>query len=105
MQGPIHDGDLNVDFPDIQNLQILTDKVHQISQILGVNIDVGHQIQKFGRRLEKSWFPLDSLPAWVFDDFDAKIDEFLFAHRNHKSRIDSILQRSKDIFGLVHSNP
>lgn len=101
MNGPVTDGELNVDFSDVQNLQILTDRLHQISHILMLNMNLGNQFQLFVRRLKTAWRPLDSISTWVFDDCDAKIEEFLFVHRTHKGRIDSMLERSRQISDMV----
>lgn len=101
VNGPMNDGDLNVDFSDIKNLQILTDKLHQISHLLMLNMNVGTQVQSFVKRVKSAWLPLDFSVIWLFDECDAKIEEFLFSHRNHKGRIDSMIARSKGIFALV----
>ncbi|MCJ1271177.1 hypothetical protein MMC22_011076 [Lobaria immixta] len=103
VNGPIKDGDLNVDFSDIKNLQILTDKLHQISHLLILNMNVGAQVQSFVKRVKSAWLPLDFSVIWLFDECDAKIEEFLFSHRNHKGRIDSMIARSKGIFGLIRT--
>lgn len=102
VNGPVTNGELSVDFSDIQNLQILTDKLHQISHILMLNMNVGSQVQNFVRRLKSAWLPLDPPSTWMFNECDAKIEEFLFAHRTHKGRIESMLERSKGISGLVY---
>lgn len=96
-------GNLDVDFSDVQKLQILTDKLHQISHILTLNINVGIQIQRFARRLKSAWLPLDFTSNWAFDECEVKMEEFLFAHRTHKGRIDSMLERSRGISGLVRA--
>lgn len=101
MNGPVTNGKLNVDFSDIQNLQILTDRLHQISHILMLNMNLGSQVQLFIRRLKSAWLPLDSMSTWVFDECDAKMEEFLFVHRTHKGRIDSMLERSREISDMV----
>ncbi|MCJ1462465.1 hypothetical protein MMC07_001067 [Pseudocyphellaria aurata] len=49
VDAPVTQGELSVDFSDIQNLQIFTDKLHQISHILMLNMNVGSQIQNFIR--------------------------------------------------------
>lgn len=101
VKSPVTNGELSVDFSDIQNLQILTDKLHQISQILTLNMNIGSQVQKFVKRLKSAWLPLDSSSTWVFDECDAKIEESIFVHRIHKGRIDSMLERSRGVSGLV----
>lgn len=95
-------GELNVNFSDIQDLEILTDKLHQISHILMLNMNQGSQVRNFVRRLRSAWLPLDYPSTWVFEECDAKIDEFLFVHRTHKGRIDSMIERSRGISSLVN---
>ena len=92
-----------MNFSDIQDLQILADKLHQISHILMLNMNVGSQIQNFVRRLKSAWLPLHYSSTWAFDGCDSKIEEFLFMHRTHKARIDSMLERSRGISELVKS--
>ena len=101
---PRDKGDLNVDFSDVQNLQILTDKLQRISHILMLNLKVCTQIQRFVRRLKSARFPLDFASRWAFDECEAKIEECLFAHQTHKGRIDSMVERSKGISGLVSAS-
>lgn len=101
VNGPVTSGELSVDFPDIQNLQILTDRLHQISHILMLNMNVGSHVQSFVRRLKSAWLPLGSSSTWVFDECDAKMEEFLSVNRTHKGRIDSMVERSRGISRLV----
>lgn len=101
VNGPVNSGKLSVDFSDMQNLQILTDKLHQISHILMLNMNVGGHVQNFVRRLKSAWLPIGSSSTWVFDDCDAKMEEFLSVNRTHKGRIDSMIDRSRGVSRLV----
>ncbi|OWP00039.1 hypothetical protein B2J93_8610 [Marssonina coronariae] len=119
VRGPAHDGDIDADFSDIRRLQILTDKLQRLSHVLHMNTQVGLAVQDFARRLRAAWAGAppaggggggggaaageEAAAAARFEDFDASVEMFLFQHRAHRARIDSILQRADGISGLVRT--
>ena len=103
IRGPSHDGDIDADFSDIRKLQILTDKLRRLSHVLHMNTEVGLAIRDFARRLQASWGALSQDEIAKFEEFDSGIEMFLFQHRTHKSRIDSILGRADGISTLVRT--
>lgn len=104
IRGPSHDGDIDADFSDIRKLQILTDKLRRLSHVLRMNTEIGLAIQDFARRLRAAWGgSVSGEEGARFDDFDVVIEQFLFQHRTHKGRIDSVLERADGISSLVRT--
>lgn len=103
IRGPSHDGDIDADFSDIRKLQILTDKLRRLAHVLHMNMEIGLAIQDFARRLRVTWGSISEEEVAKFEEFDSVIEQFLFQHRTHKSRIDSILERADGISSLVRT--
>lgn len=103
IRGPSHDGDIDADFSDIRKLQILTDKLRRLSHVLHINTEVGLAIRDFARRLRAAWGAISEDEMAKFEEFDSGVEMFLFQHRTHKSRIDSILERADGISTLVRT--
>ncbi|KAH8590049.1 hypothetical protein B0O99DRAFT_691894 [Bisporella sp. PMI_857] len=103
IRGPSHDGDIDADFSDIRKLQILTDKLRRLSHVLHMNTELALAFQDFARRLRDAWGTISDSEIVIFEEFDSGIEQFLFQHRTHKSRIDSILERAAGISSLVRT--
>lgn len=92
------EGDFDVEFSDIRKLQVLTDKIRRLLQILRLNISVAEQMKCSIRRLRK-YSPPDLSAA--FDDSESTIEMFIFEHHTHNNRLQSVIDRAQGISGLV----
>lgn len=98
IKGPELEGDIQADFTDIRKLQIFSDKIRKLVQILQLNIDLGVQVKSSMQRIRGASAETLS-PA--FDELDSKLDLFLFQHRTHLSRVQLLISRSQGISSLV----
>jgi hypothetical protein len=86
------------DFLDLRRLQILTDKLRKLVQILRLNIRVGHQLTKDMSRIEA----LSSKALHkTFDGFQSQLERFLFGQDTSVDRVESLIARSSGILQLV----
>lgn len=101
MKGPQIGGDIEADFSDIRKLQILTDKLRKLVQILQLNIDLAARLQKDFMRIRG--FSNPELSA-TYDDFDCKMDQFTFQQHTSNNRIKGLIARADGISSLVCMN-
>jgi hypothetical protein len=95
------EGDIEADFSDIRKLQILTDKLRKLVQILQLNIDLAAQLKKAFVRIRNISNP--ELSA-VFDEFDCKMDQFAFQQDTANNRIKGLIARADGISSLVRNH-
>ncbi|KAL4801855.1 hypothetical protein BDV18DRAFT_164668 [Aspergillus unguis] len=98
--GPQLEGDFEADFADIRQLQLFTDKLEKLLQVLQRNIDIGQEIQQFMERARKhSSAELDS----AFEETSSTIRSCMLKHRIHHSRIESLVSRGRKSSVLVQN--
>jgi hypothetical protein len=86
------------DFLDLRRLQILTDKLRKLVQILRLNIRVGRQLTKDMSRIEA----LSSKALHkTFDGFQSQLERFLFGQDTSVDRVETLIARSSGILQLV----
>jgi hypothetical protein len=94
IKGPQLEGDIEVDFSDIRKLQILIDKLERLLQVVNLNIGTSLQMKgAFG--CIKSCSATSMLAD--FDHLQSQIDSFTAQHRMHGSRLQSLINRGKEI--------
>lgn len=98
VKGPQVEGDIEADFSDIRKLQILTDKLRKLVQILQLNIDLATQLQKAFMRIRAI---SNSELSAVFDEFDCRMDQFAFQQQTANKRIKGLIARADGISSLV----
>ncbi|KAI9788754.1 MAG: hypothetical protein M1816_006611 [Peltula sp. TS41687] len=98
IKGPAMEGDIEADFSDIRRLQILTDKLRRLVHILQLNTNLGVQLKSSMQRV-KTASPVTLAAA--FEDFDLKIDLYLFQHQTHSARLQSLIARGQGISSLT----
>jgi hypothetical protein len=92
------EGDIEADFSDIRKLQILTDKLRKLVQILQLNIDLAAQFKKAFVRIRSISNP-ELLAS--FDEVDCRMDQFSFQQDTSSNRIKGLIARSDGISSLV----
>lgn len=102
IKGPTGEGDIETDFSDIRNLQMLADKLHQLCHILGLNVQVGVHLKECIHRIRQRTKP-DSSLATSFDMFDSQVELFLFQQRTHSARITCLISRAHGVSSLVQN--
>ncbi|KAL3469123.1 hypothetical protein BJX99DRAFT_252226 [Aspergillus californicus] len=98
--GPQLEGDIEADFADIRQLQLITDKLEQLLQVLQRNIDIGQEVQGFLRRARKL---SPSRLSSAFDDTESVVASATLQQRVHSSRIQSLISRAKGAGMLVQN--
>jgi hypothetical protein len=98
VKGPQVEGDIEADFSDIRKMQILTDKLRKVVQILQLNIDLTAQLQKGFVRIRNISNP--ELAA-AFDEVDCRMDQFSFQQNTASNRIKGLIARADGISSLV----
>ncbi|KAL4904028.1 hypothetical protein BDW74DRAFT_185744 [Aspergillus multicolor] len=98
--GPKMEGDFEADFADIRELQLFTDKLEKLVQVLQRNVDVGQEIQTFLGRAQRH-SPSSLSP--VFEDTASGLQTSILQHRVHSSRIQSLISRAKGSAMLVQN--
>ncbi|KAL4812940.1 hypothetical protein BDW67DRAFT_193159 [Aspergillus spinulosporus] len=94
------EGDFQADFADIRELQLFTDKLEKLDQVLQRNIDIGREIQSFlGRAQQHSPFRL----ALAFEDTTSILQTSILQHRIHSSRIQSLISRARGCGTIVQN--
>ncbi|RFU31765.1 hypothetical protein B7463_g4560, partial [Scytalidium lignicola] len=98
IKGPQFEGDLEADYSDFRKLQILTDKLQRLSQILSLNIRLGHQMKDFTEKNRRCRsvalrVEIDSIPS--------TLDKFLYEQTTSLDRIKTLITRSAGINQLV----
>ncbi|KAL4981764.1 hypothetical protein BDW68DRAFT_183189 [Aspergillus falconensis] len=100
LTGPAVEGDFEADFADIRELQLFTDKLEKLVQVLQRNIDIGQEVQSFlGRARRHS--PCRLSP--VFEDTTSILQASILQHRVHSSRIQSLISRARGSGMLVQN--
>ncbi|XHF98272.1 hypothetical protein AWENTII_001832 [Aspergillus wentii] len=97
INGPQLEGDFEVDFSDIRKLQILTDKIRRLLQILQLNITLAEQMKCSMQRIRKYSPPNLSV---AFDNVESSIEMSILQHRTYNSRLQSLVDRAQGISGL-----
>ncbi|KAI9931544.1 hypothetical protein MW887_010121 [Aspergillus wentii] len=100
INGPQLEGDFEVDFSDIRKLQILTDKIRRLLQILQLNITLAEQMKCSMQRIRKYSPPNLSV---AFDNVESSIEMSILQHRTYNSRLQSLVDRAQGISGLIQS--
>ncbi|PVH75485.1 hypothetical protein DL98DRAFT_536503 [Cadophora sp. DSE1049] len=100
VKGPQFEGDVEAHYLDIRNLQILTDKLQRLRQILSLNIRLCNQM-KDSMASTRMGSPED-LSIRV-DRTQAKLDKFLYDQQTSLDRIQTLVLRSTGIGQLVMS--
>jgi len=95
------EGDIEADFSDIRKLQILTDKLRKLVQILQLNIDLAAQLKKAFVRIRSISNPEMSAS---FDEVDCRLDQFTFQQDTASNRIKGLIGRADGISSLVRSS-
>jgi hypothetical protein len=98
MQGPKIEGDVEANYSDIRKLQIRTDKLHRLHQILSVNIRLGQKLEDTLQRIERG-------PSMVLlgasDGTHTALERFLYDQKTSLDRIETLISRSTGIGQLV----
>ncbi|KAL4745151.1 hypothetical protein BDW72DRAFT_198914 [Aspergillus terricola var. indicus] len=97
---PTVDGDFKADFADIRELQVFTDKLEKLNQVLQRNIDVGREVQSFLGRAQRH---SSSRLAPAFEDTTSILQTSILQHRVHSSRIQSLISRARGCGMLVQN--
>ncbi|KAL6234073.1 hypothetical protein BDW75DRAFT_251666 [Aspergillus navahoensis] len=100
LTGPKVEGDFKADFADIRDLQLFTDKLEKVVQVLQRNIDIGQEIQSFLGRIQKH-SPSRVSPA--FEDTTSILQTSILQHRVHSSRVQSLIRRARGSGMLVQN--
>jgi hypothetical protein len=100
INGPKLETDISADFSDIRRVQILTDKLRRLVQILKLNTRLGHQFKKSIAKMENVT-PPDMHP--FLNNLDLELDKFIFQQETHLSRIEALIARAQGIGQLVSS--
>ncbi|RDW84189.1 uncharacterized protein DSM5745_04515 [Aspergillus mulundensis] len=94
------EGDFEADFADIRELQVFTDKLEKLVQVLQRNVDIGQEIQSFIARAQRH---SPSRLSPVFEDTASSLQTSILQHRVHSSRIQSLISRAKGSAMLVQN--
>lgn len=89
---------MQADFSDIRRLQILTDKLRKLVQILELNLRLGEQM-KVSMNEIKCVSNAESYT--MFAGIDIKLDHFIFQQQTSSSRISALIARAEGISQLV----
>ncbi|PLN84780.1 hypothetical protein BDW42DRAFT_31437 [Aspergillus taichungensis] len=100
VSGPRGEGDLDVDFSDIRSLRALTAKMRRLLQIISLNVEVAERMRTWTLRV-KSHSPHQLSDA--FDDLESTIQTFIMCSNIHCSRLSSMMDRGREIQGLIQS--
>jgi hypothetical protein len=96
--GPQFEGDVEAHYPDIRKLQILTDKLHRLRQILSLNIRLCHQMKDSMENIYRG--PTVALLVGI-DRAQNKLNKFQYDQQTSLDRIQTLLSRSTGIGQLV----
>ena len=101
VKGPQFEGDVEVHYLDIRNLQILTDKLQRLRQILSLNIRLCTQMKDSMASIRMG-SPEDlSIPV---DRTQAKLNKFLYDQQTSLDRIQTLILSSTGFGQLVSWN-
>jgi hypothetical protein len=98
VRGPQFEGDVIADFSDLRRLQILTDKLRKLVQILRLNIRIGRQLAKEMSRINIVSSPTSQTG---FDRIQLKLELFLLGQETSVDRVETLIARSSGIGQLV----
>ncbi|KAK6538857.1 hypothetical protein TWF694_010417 [Orbilia ellipsospora] len=92
------------DLPSVMAIYALTDKLRVILQLIQMNYQVAKKVQQLLRRLRNRWIQEPALPVLTprLDDVCDRFEQHLYELSGHEARIYSLLERAKDMSGLVH---
>ena len=96
--GPQFEGDVEADYSDIRKLQILTDKLHRLRQILSLNLRLCHQMKNAMEKIQNA--PWIAIPVGI-DNVQTKLNKFLYDQQTSSDRIQALISRSTGISQLV----
>lgn len=91
------EGDIEIDFLDIRKVQLITDKVRRLLQILHLNATVVEQMERSIGRIKKYSPNLNA----TFEALESTMEMFILQHRTHSSRLQTMVDRAQGISGLV----
>ena len=96
--GPQFEGDVEADYSDIRKLQILTDKLQRLRQILSLNLRLCHQMKDSMEKIRRD----ASVTMLVgTDGVQTKLNKFLYDQQTSLDRIQTLISRSTGIGQLV----
>ncbi|EPS41509.1 hypothetical protein H072_4620 [Dactylellina haptotyla CBS 200.50] len=88
---------------DIRDIYSFTDKLRVILQLIQMNYQLAKKIQQLLRRLRNRWIQEPALPVLTprLDDVCDRFEQHLYELSGHEARIYSLLERAKDVSGLI----
>lgn len=93
-------GDVVADFGDIRRMQVLTDKMQRLIQLLRLNKRLGFKLKSgvadIGARSDRT-----SLAT--FKSLQLELDKFIFQQETSLDRLEALVARSSGISQLVSS--
>ena len=96
--GPQFEGDVEANYSDIRKLQILTDKLQRLRQILSLNLRLCQQLKDSMEIIQRN--PSIAIPGGI-TSVQTKLNKFLYDQQTSLDRIQTLISRSTGISQLV----
>jgi len=96
--GPQFEGDVEANYSDIRKLQILTDKLQRLCQILSLNLRLCQQLKDSMEIIQRN--PSIAIPGGI-TSVQTKLNKFLYDQQTSLDRIQTLISRSTGISQLV----
>ncbi|KAF2805602.1 uncharacterized protein BDZ99DRAFT_423932 [Mytilinidion resinicola] len=103
VDGPTNSGDINADFSDIRKLQLFTDKLRGLHQSIRLNLDLGAGLQQSMNDMGKTSDMTSSARSSALESFNSQMNMFIWQHRTHLGRIESLIARAQGVSSLIQS--
>lgn len=98
IMGPQFEGDVEANYSDIRKLQILTDKLQRLHQILSLNLRLCQQLKDSMEIIQRD--PSIAIPGGIIS-VQTKLNKFLYDQQTSLDRIQTLISRSTGISQLV----
>ncbi|CZR52532.1 uncharacterized protein PAC_02409 [Phialocephala subalpina] len=98
IMGPQFEGDVEANYSDIRKLQILTDKLQRLRQILGLNLRLCQRMKDSMEIIQRD--PSIAIPGGI-NSVQTKLNKFLYDQQTSLDRIQTLISRSTGISQLV----
>lgn len=92
------EGKLNVEFSDVRQLQIMTDKMKRLVHQLELNCTVCQRLRSFFTRLTAN-LTLDV--AETFRQSEVMLENIIFQQETHTSRLKIMVERATGVTSMV----
>lgn len=86
------------DYSDVRKLQILTDKLRRLGQLVTLNLRLGQEMKSSMDSIERRSTPISGADT---GGSQARLDRFLYGQRTSLDRIETLIARSTGIGQLV----